>query len=503
MRKSVAVTVMGVLLAVVVAAVGASSTMATGNRPGSAEVTNSNDNGSGSFRAAIEKANLDPTIVRIEFRAGLGPIMLEQPVVYTGGQSLGILGNGAVLDGAELDPTAPAAFVANTEGDLSVASLTVRNAPQEGLTYQVPADASGIKKVLLVGVQILGNDGHGVLINDQVDPIDTGNPNGSEASLDVSVIGSRFAENGFGDIDRDGLRVNEGGNGNLKAVISLTLVNHNGADGIELDERGVGDALFNVSATQITRNGSFDVTLADLDDGMDVDESGDGALVGKVLASSANDNFEEGWDFNENDGGDFRVDVTLAEASRNLEEGFDFEEDDDFQGGGDLITTLIGVKADGNGSGGDAGLKIRERGDGIINATVRGAQTNGNLTGGINIREQSTGDLQTSIERATANANGLAGINIREDDAGNLSATLTRPTTDGNAGQGIDLDENSTGDLTAAASRGSSSNNGGAGVRADQQLPGLGSLNLATMTLTGNTGGAVVVNAGVTVTQTP
>ncbi len=79
-----------------------------------------------------------------------------------------------------------------------------------------------------------------------------------------------------------------------------------------------------------------------------------------------------------------------------------------------------------------------------------------------------------------------------------------RPTTDGNTGQGIDFDENSTGDLTAPVSRGSSSSNGGAGVRADQQLPGIGSLNLTTMALTGNTGGAVVVaNAGVTVTQTP
>lgn len=113
------------------------------------------------------------------------------------------------------------------------------------------------------------------------------------------------------------------------------------------------------------------------------------------------------------------------ESSRNLEERFDFEEDDDFQRGGDLNTTLIGV-------------------------------------------------------------------------------TPTRPTADGNTGQGIDFDENSTGDLTAPVSRGSSSNNGGAGVRADQQLPGIGSLNLTTMALTGNTGGAVVVaNAGVTVTQTP
>ncbi len=498
MRRTVAVTVM----VAVVVALGVGTTSAAGSGQSVARVTNSQDSGAGSFRAAIEKANGDPSIARIEFRKGLGPIMLKEPVAYDGGQSLDILGSGAVIDGGGLDAAAEEAFLAETRGNLSVTGLTVRNAPQQGLTYQVPADATGTKKVVLVGVQILGNDGHGVLINDQVDPVDTSNPNGSEASLDVWVIGSRFADNGFGALDRDGLRVNEGGNGDLNAVISLDRVDHNGADGIELDERGIGDAVFNVSATQITRNGSFDVTEADLDDGMDVDESNEGALIGKVVASSANDNFEEGWDFNENAAGDFKVDLILVEASGNREEGVDFEEDDDVEGGGDLITTVVGIKADENGPGGDAGLKIRERGDGSINATVRGAQTNDNLNGGINVREQGNGDLQTSIERATASGNGLAGINVREDDVGSLAATIDRTTTDANTGHGIDFDENSTGNLTATVSRGSSSNNGGAGVRADQQLPGLGVLNLTTMTLAGNTGGAVTGN-NVVVTQTP
>ena len=91
---------------------------------------------------------------------------------------------------------------------------------------------------------------------------------------------------------------------------------------------------------------------------MDVDESNDGHVIGRVTNSIASDNFEEGWDFNENDAGDFLVDMTNAEASRNLEEVVDFEEDDDFPGGGDLVTTLVGVTADEN-EGGDAGIKIR------------------------------------------------------------------------------------------------------------------------------------------------
>ena len=68
------------------------------------------------------------------------------------------------------------------------------------------------------------------------------------------------------------------------------------------------------------------------------------------------------------------------------------EEDDDFAGGGDLTATLVGIKADGNGAGGDAELKIREKGLGDLTAMVRNAQTNGNLTDGINIREDADGN---------------------------------------------------------------------------------------------------------------
>jgi hypothetical protein len=467
------------------------------------KVVNSDDAGPGSFRDAVEKANGNSRIQRIEFARWVGTISLATPVVFTGTQNLELHGSGATLDGSALAPGAQAAFAAIGGGDLSVTALGVRNAPGEGLAVEVPGGSTGIKKVTLIGLQITGNQGHGVLINDQENPLDPSNPNGSAASLRVLVVGCRFERNGFGDLDKDGLRVNEGGIGDLDFTISLSRADGNGADGIELDERAAGDAKFMVSGTHITGNGSFDPTLADLDDGMDVDESDEGNLIGKVLLSSANENKEEGFDFNENHAGDFRVDMVLVEATGNLEEGIDFEEDDDFQGGGDLITTLIGIKANRNGPGGDAGLKIRERGDGNLNAKVLGAETSDNAIGGINIREQQTGDLTAQIERGTATANGLGGISVREDDDGSLSANLKETTVDGNTGHGIDFDENSTGDLTATVARLSSSNNSGAGVRGDQQLAGAGTLHLANVALVGNGGGAIVTNPGVVVTQTP
>ncbi len=66
---------------------------------------------------------------------------------------------------------------------------------------------------------------------------------------------------------------------------------------------------------------------------------------------------------------------------------------------------------------------------------------------------------------------------------------------------GIEFDENAAGDLAAVVQTATSSNNTGAGVRADQALPGTGSLQLIAVTTIGNGGGAVVTNAGVTVTQ--
>ncbi len=441
---------------------------ATGAPASTAVVVNSNDAGAGSFRAAVASANASVSIDRILFRTGLAPIALKAasgPVVYTGKQGLEIFGSGAIVDGGGLGANDDA-FMANGGGNLSVSLLTIRRAPQQGLTYQVPVGATGLKKVSLAGVTIRDNEGHGVLVNDQDFPEEAGDPDaepdpipptadGSEAGLEVRVVGSRLIGNGFSTGDRDGLRVNEGDGGSLTFVAALTQVEANGGDGIELDERGAGDVVFDLTGVELVRNGEKDP--ADLDDGMDIDESFDGSVRGKVVASVANDNFEEGWDFNENDAGDFLVDMTLVDASRNNEEGVDFEEDDDFAGGGNLRTVLTGVKADGN-QGGDGGIKIREKSTGDLDAILRATQANGNLADGISIREDAAGNLTAAVERSTANANG-------DPDA----------DPEDNVGDGIHFDERSSGTLTAVASRGNANGNLFVGVRADQ---GTGTLGL-------------------------
>ncbi len=450
-----------------------------------AYVLNANDAGAGSLRAAVALANGTPSISGIEFRGRLAPIALQSTVEFTGSQALSIDGNRASIDAAA---TGDDALRFTGGGNLRVSSLTIRNAVQEGIDVEVPATATGTVNVTLLNVSIEDNKGHGVLVNDQVDqsaPDGVQPPSaGSDASVAVTVIGSNFRRNGYSVSDRDGLRVNEGGLGDLTFNMTLSTSANNAADGVELDERGLGDVNFNVVGSTFRENGNFDPE--DLDDGFDIDEYNDGSIIGKVTLSSAIDNFEEGFDFNENNTGDFRVDMSFVEASGNGEEGIDFEEDDDdatfgSAGGGDLVTTLTAIKANRNGVNldGDAGVKIREKLLGNLDVKINGVEASDNVFG--------------------------SGIQVREDGTGNLVSAITKATTIGNAGHGIDHDENSSGDLTASVSSSTSSNNTLFGVRADQQLAsgaGVGALQLTAVTLTGNVGGTTT-GANVTVTILP
>ena len=190
-----------------------------------------------------------------------------------------------------------------------------------------------------------------------------------------------------------------------------------------MDERGAGDVLVDMFGTEVVRNGEFDPE--DLDDGFDIDEYNDGSVIGVVASSVASDNYEEGLDFNENNAGDLRVDLVHVEANGNREEGVDYEEDDDFAGGGDLVTVMTDVTTNGNGAdGGDAGLKIREKGVGRSRRDVerdRGVRTTSSAA--ISVREDADGEpaLGASNARRPSATPGAASTSTRTR-AGDLTA---------------------------------------------------------------------------------
>ncbi len=271
--------VLALALAFTVVSVGATS-------PATVFVLNSNDDGPGSFRRAVALANADSGVTRIQFLGSVSTIYLRKKVEFTGAQALTISGANSTLDGSKA--TGDPAFLASGGGNLAVSGLDVRNAHAEGIVVQVPADARGTLRVSLFNVDIVNNLGHGVLVNDQEDDSTTEdeqpNPNGSAASVDVSVFNCRFVHNGFSVSDRDGLRVNEGGEGDLIITVKYTQAENNGADGIEVDERGPGDVRLDMLGARLTRNGPNDPN--DLDDGFDIDEWDAGSIIGTVAFSA-------------------------------------------------------------------------------------------------------------------------------------------------------------------------------------------------------------------------
>lgn len=444
---------------------------------GAVHVTTDADAGPGSFRQAVLDANSHPEIGVIHFHPGLGTIVVQEPVVYTGAQALVVDGAGAEMDGSALGAE-EAVLVASGGGDLSFRRLTVRNAPGNGITVAVPGAATGVFTVALDEVTIQDNAEHGVLINDQAeyftDPNST-SPAGSDASVVVHVSRSHFEGNGSGALDRDGLRINEGGLGTLEAVIRGTGFVGNGADGLELDERGTGDAVFAVEHTDFTANGFF--SAGDFDDGIDVDEAGDGHVIGRFVHATANDNAEQGIDLNENDAGDLRVTMRQVEGSRNAEEGIEFEEDDDFAGGGDIVAELYHVTTLANGAAdGDAGLKLREKG---------------------------VGSVVAHLVAPVSSENAIGGILVREDAAGDLNAEFVNTVALHNGDDGIKLDENGDGALDGELIQATSSDNDGAGVALEQAPGGTGEARIQALTTTGNAEGAIQISGDVTVVQTP
>ena len=219
----------------------------------------------------------------------------------------------------------------------------MRNAPAEGIAVEVPADATGTIHVSLFDVDILDNRGHGVLVNDQEDPSTPDgvqpNANGSAASVDVSVINSRFVGNGFSVSDRDGLRVNEGGDGDLIITVEHTVAADNAADGIEVDERGRGDVrvdMFGTDARAQRRVRSRGPRRRLRHRRVQRRQHHRHRRVQRRRATTSRKGSTStrttpatsGW--------------TCATSRRTAtrEEGVDYEEDDDFAGGGDIVTTM-------------------------------------------------------------------------------------------------------------------------------------------------------------------
>lgn len=419
-------------------------------------VTAGGDAGAGTLRDALEQASTDATVNAISIKQDVGTIELDDSLVYSGEQALSIKGGGAVIQplaGQEGDFDL---LVASGGADLAIRDLVFANG-SDGIFVELPADAVGTLKVSLNRVTLRDNAEFGLHIDDQSpsdDPLDTTGSD-SDAGIVLDLRHSVVTGNGTGELDRDGVRVDDGGAGGITARVVHTHIDSNGGDGLELDERGDGDVHLTVRHSTFDGNGFYNT--ADLDDGLDVDEADGGSLWASLVDASLSGNYDQGLDLDEGNDGSFFLSLRHIHANDNIKEGVKANEDGD----GSLIASLIAVESNGS-----------QTEEGVV------------------LGEEDAGNLAALLVGVTANGNQKEGVDISEDGDGNLAAALVRVTTEGNFDDGIHLEETGAGSLAATAVRVRSTGNTGAGIKAEQETVGgdTGKLRVRNSVLTPNGG---------------
>ncbi|MCY4262498.1 MAG: hypothetical protein OXC97_04190, partial [Candidatus Dadabacteria bacterium] len=338
-------------------------------------VSQSADSGPGTFRDAIAQVNGDSSVSNIKFKPKLATVWLKTPVIYSGTQSLIIDG----ADGTISQKGSSDLFVVKSGADISLFNISFTRALKSGVTVNVPpGDAARNQTVLLKNVTLKQNGWYGLHFDDQ-----SGGDGGgvdSASSLRLVVIDSKVEKNNNPALapsasDKDGIRVDEGGVGDVTVVIVRSSFDKNAAEGIEIDETGPGDVILNVSGSSFNSNGSQPQKLSDLEDGLDVDEAGPGSI---------------------------RVNITESAVSLNRDEGIDLDEADE----GEIYFTAVDIKASRNT---DENIKITQLGSGNITALLRETVVKDSLDGdGVKLEsfdngkdENPVGAVFVSIDRSS------------------------------------------------------------------------------------------------------
>ena len=283
-------------------------------------VSASADSGPNTFRAAVNKANKDPLVDTIRFQPGLNPTELKTPVTYTGAQKLAIDGAGVTVS----QKGSGDLLIANGGGDLHLFNISFAKALRTGIVVNVPAgNVPREQTVLLDNVILRDNGWYGLHFDDQSGG--DGDGADSSSSLRLLVIDSTVTNNNNPAIspsssDKDGIRVDEGGIGDVTAIIVRSVLDRNAAEGIEIDETGAGDVVVNVSKSSFDNNGAQPQKLSDPEDGLDVDEAGPGSIRANIAESTINANRDEGLDLDESGNGEVYLAAVNVEASGNTDE---------------------------------------------------------------------------------------------------------------------------------------------------------------------------------------
>lgn len=455
------------------------SLTATAQAAGTFPVTNGNDAGDGSLRAALAAAASagGGTVV-----IGTGnAITIASPLDYDGTGPVTIMGAGntvatdgnftvlAASQGADLTVLnlilqGPGGFDIENRGDTG-------GDAGKGIFVDIRDDQTGIARLVLQDVTVRDVAGHGVHVSDCNLADDCGGGGGgagegSDASILVALDDVTIANAGNGRFDADGLRVDERGPGHITVNATGSTFIGVGADGVELDEGQDGHVTATFASVSFIDNGGYcDPDLleaflpvpdeAEFAEGEMAEDAIPGPVTGSpddrcierevdtyddgsVEAYEFGIDVDDGFDIDEAGDGTVFVSVTNGTVLGNLDEGLDFDEED----AGGISFGFYGSTAQGNA---DDGVKLTEEGDGGITGQVSGGVSVGNGGKGFVFEAEDDGDLDVTVVATVTAGNDDSddtGIEaVREGDGEGTLTVIGSDIADGIDAEGADVAE--------------------------------------------------------------
>jgi hypothetical protein len=256
---------------------------------------------------------------------------------------------------------------------------------------------------------------------------------GSPASIEVTLNGVSVDRVGYGRFDADGLRVDERNTGNIVFNAWNSSFTYVGADGVELDEGQGGNVKVKVSSTVFNDNGGYcdpdllepflpDPDEAEFDPG-EFSEAEFEELIRPIHESPDPRCIEVEVDYYP---GEPRF-VAAYEIAIDVDDGIDIDE----AGNGNIISTLTGVTIERNL---DEGADYDEEDRGGIFATIVESSGANNTDDAFKHSEAGPGSVVGKVYGTTATGNGGVGMVFEEEDQGSLKASVTSSSTSGNDG---------------------------------------------------------------------
>lgn len=329
--------------------------------------------------------------------------------------------NGADLAITGLSFRGPGGFSVENRGDLD-------GPAGKGIAIGVPTDATGDIMLTLTDVTVADVAGHGVHMSDCSLADDCGGGSGgggdgSAAGLDITLTNVVIDNVGHGRFDADGFRADERGQGSIRFSATGSQFLGVGADGVELDEGDAGDIHATILHSTFAQNGNYcDPAIfnafmpAEPEAEYEDNQTAEDAIPGPVTNSPDNTCIERAVDLYDSGF------VEAYEFAIDLDDGIDLDE----AGEGSIYSVMFASDISNNL---DEGVDWDEAGPGSIDATYVATVANFNTDDGYKMSEEDAGDVIGMVDAASAAANGGKGFVFEEADGGDLTVAVNAALT--------------------------------------------------------------------------